>query len=141
MVEIMAKARGPKAMTDSHKAALEQGRSESRIVREYLTSVQATKRGPGRWRSEDTLRARLTAVNEELETADAFDQLMLIQERRDLEDELSRVDNERFSEIEASFVAIAKGFSARRGISYATWRDVGVPAATLKAAGITRGDV
>ncbi len=42
-------------------------------------------------------------------------------------------------DIEEAFVGVAKGYGERKGISYATWRDVGVSAATLKRAGISRG--
>ena len=41
-----------------------------------------------------------------------------------------------FDELERAFVRHAASFSARRGISYAAWRDVGVAAATLVAAGV-----
>jgi hypothetical protein len=40
--------------------------------------------------------------------------------------------------LEAEFVKVAKSYSQRQGISYATWRDVGVEASVLKAAGIPR---
>ena len=40
---------------------------------------------------------------------------------------------------EPFFVKSAKGYGERKGISYAAWREVGVSAATLKAAGISRG--
>jgi hypothetical protein len=43
------------------------------------------------------------------------------------------------SEIEESFISVAKGYGERKGISYASWRDVGVSAAVLKRAGINRG--
>ena len=39
----------------------------------------------------------------------------------------------------AARLLAAKGYSERKGISYAAWREAGVPAATLKAAGISRG--
>ena len=42
------------------------------------------------------------------------------------------------SALEATFVAHAASYGGRRGISYAAWREVGVSAATLKAAGIRR---
>jgi hypothetical protein len=42
------------------------------------------------------------------------------------------------SDLEAEFVAAAKGYSERKGISYAAWREAGVSAATLSAAGISR---
>jgi hypothetical protein len=43
------------------------------------------------------------------------------------------------SDLEAEFAKVAKSYSERRGIGYSTWRDVGVDAAALKAAGISRG--
>ena len=42
--------------------------------------------------------------------------------------------------LEAEFVKVAKSYSDSKSISYASWRDVGVPASTLKEAGISRGD-
>ena len=42
-------------------------------------------------------------------------------------------------ELEGAFVEVAKSYGERKGIAYATWRDVGVSAATLKRAGIGRG--
>ena len=42
-------------------------------------------------------------------------------------------------ELEESFVGVAKAYGERKGIAYATWRDVGVSAATLNRAGIGRG--
>jgi hypothetical protein len=63
-----------------------------------------------------------------------------VQERRDLEQELesfgSAVD---VRELEGAFVKVAKSYAERKGISYASWRDVGVSAATLTKAGIKRG--
>jgi hypothetical protein len=40
--------------------------------------------------------------------------------------------------VEAEFVAAAKSYGARKGISYATWREAGVSSAVLKKAGISR---
>lgn len=42
------------------------------------------------------------------------------------------------SDLEDAFIEVAKGYGDRKGISYATWRDVGVSAATLKRAGVSR---
>ena len=42
--------------------------------------------------------------------------------------------------LETEFVAVAKPYAQRKGISYEAWREAGVPAATLKAAGIGRGN-
>jgi hypothetical protein len=41
-----------------------------------------------------------------------------------------------FEQLERAFERVARSFSKRAGISYAAWRDVDVPAATLDAAGI-----
>ena len=41
-------------------------------------------------------------------------------------------------DLRASFVKVAKNYSARKGISYAAWREVGVDAETLREAGVSR---
>ena len=43
------------------------------------------------------------------------------------------------TELENSFVEVAKAYGDRKGISYASWREVGVTAAVLKRADIGRG--
>jgi hypothetical protein len=42
------------------------------------------------------------------------------------------------AKLEMGFVRNAKAYTKRKGISYAAWREAGVPAATLKKAGIGR---
>jgi hypothetical protein len=136
----MAAKRGPKEMTDTHKAALERGRAEGRIVRDYLEALRSNKPKRGRKRTADSINKRLAAIDEELESASAIEELQLIQERRDLQAELASLGSGvDVGEIEESFVSVAKGYGERKGISYASWRDVGVSAATLKRAGISRG--
>jgi hypothetical protein len=127
-------------MTDSHKAALERGRAEGRIVRDYLEALRSNKPKRGRKRTADSINKRLAAIDEELQSASAIEELQLIQERRDLTAELASLGSGvDVGEIEESFVNVAKGYGERKGISYASWRDVGVSAATLKRAGISRG--
>ena len=41
--------------------------------------------------------------------------------------------------LEEDFVAAARAYGERKGISYAAWREAGVDAAVLKRAGISRG--
>ena len=135
----MAK-RGPKGpLTNEHKAAMAAGRNEGRAVREYLLALRSNKPKRGRKRTADSIKARLTAIENELAEADALEELRLYQERRNLTAELegmgSGVD---MTALESEFVKVAKSYSARQGISYATWRDVGVEASVLKAAGISR---
>ncbi len=127
-------------MTDSHKAALERGRAEGRVVRDYLEALRSNKPKRGRKRTADSINKRLAAIDDELSTASAIEELQLIQERRDLNAELASLGSGiDLGEIEDSFVSVAKGYGERKGISYASWRDVGVSAATLKRAGISRG--
>jgi hypothetical protein len=40
--------------------------------------------------------------------------------------------------IEGQFVKVAQAYSARKGITYAAWRAVGVEPSVLKKAGISR---
>jgi NTP pyrophosphatase (non-canonical NTP hydrolase) len=128
-------------MTDEHKAALAKGRLEGRIVRDYLEGLRATKPKRGRKRTPETITKRLTAIDGELASATPIEELLLIQERRDLQAELAAKSNSiDMDALEAEFVGVAKSYSDSKSISYASWRDVGVPASTLKRAGISRGD-
>ena len=128
-------------MTDEHKAALAKGRMEGRIVREYLEGLRATKPKRGRKRTPETIRKQLEAVDVELASASPLDELLLVQERRDLEAELAAKSNSiDMDALESAFVDVAKSYSDSKSISYASWRDVGVPAGTLKQAGISRSD-
>ena len=136
----MAAKRGPKMpMTDEHKAALAKGRVEGRVVREYLEGLRATKPKRGRKRTAETVATRLETISAELESASPIDELLLVQERRDLRSELeSMSDIIDMKQLEAEFVALAKSYSQIKQISYHSWRDVGVEASVLKAAGISR---
>jgi hypothetical protein len=126
-------------MTDSHKAALERGRAEGRVVRDYLEALRSNKPKRGRKRTPDSISKRLDKINAELDSATAIDELQLLQERRDLQSEIATLGGGvAISDLEDAFVDVAKGYGERKGISYATWRDVGVPASTLKRANISR---
>lgn len=130
-------------MSDTHKAAMETGRAEGRIVRDYLEALRSNKPRRGRKRTTESITNRLAAISAELPTASAIEELKLVQERRDLETELAELstatDAADLAEIEASFVKVAKAYADRKGIAYASWREVGVPAAVLTKAGIGRG--
>lgn len=126
-------------MSDEHKAALERGRQEGRVVRDYLEALRTSKPKRGRKRTPDSIRARLEKIEASLSDASAIEELQLVQERRDLTNELASMsDSNDLDELEKEFVDVAKAYGERKGISYASWRDVGVSAATLKRAGISR---
>lgn len=133
-------ARRKTTMTAEHKAALAEGRAQGRAVRDYLDALDANKPKRGRKRTADSVKKRLAAVEADLGSATGIKRVELLQERRDLTSELetmgAKVD---LSAVEKGFVKAAKGYSQRKRIAYATWREAGVPAEVLKKAGITRG--
>ena len=128
-----------RSITAEHKAALAQGRLEGRVVRNYLDALRAAKPKRGRKRTAGTINKRLEVVESLLAEASPIDELRLIQERRDLTEELTTVGTGvDLGALEAEFVQIAASYGARQGISYSSWREIGVPAAVLKQAGIAR---
>ncbi len=141
IVTRMAAKQGTKSpMSAAHKAALAEGRAEGRVVKEYLEAIRANRGKPGRKRTPDSISKRLAAIGTELASASPVRELELAQERIDLERELASMGNRVDpAASEAHFVQVAATYSARKGISYAAWRAVGVDAAVLKKAGIGRG--
>lgn len=128
-----------RTMTDAHKAALAEGRELGRAVRLYLEALESSKPKRGRKRTPDSIKKRLTKINDEIPTVDAAKRLSLIQERIDLESELSGMsESVDLGQLEKSFRKAVKRYSETKGISYAAWREAGVPAAVLKAAGVKR---
>jgi len=126
-------------MSNDHKAALAKGRAEGRAVRDYLDALRANKPKRGRKRTPDSIKRRLDAIDEQLAAADALSELRLIQERRNLTDELATMGTGvDLAAVESSFADVAAGYSQRHGITYSSWREIGVPAAVLRRAGIAR---
>ena len=86
------------------------------------------------------MKKRLAQVNDDIAAADPLKRVQLIQERIDLEQALSREDETvDITALEKGFVEAAAAYSRSKGISYAAWRELGIPAPTLKKAGISRG--
>ncbi|MFZ4516932.1 MAG: hypothetical protein ACOYOP_00975 [Microthrixaceae bacterium] len=132
--------RGPKEITPEHKAAMAAGRTESRAVKNYLEALDQHRPKRGRKRTAESIDARLDKIDAELADADAMKRLSLIQERLDLLAEKDHLTGQvDLSALEEAFVGSAKAYGERKGISYAAWREVGVPAAVLTSAGIGRG--
>ena len=127
-------------MSDEHKAALAEGRAQGRAVRAYLEALETHKPKRGRKRTPESMRKRLDTIDAELDDADPMARLQMIQERMDLAAALDAAETVvDLTALEDDFAAAAKAYGDRKGISYAAWREVGVPAAMLKRAGITRG--
>lgn len=126
-------------MSDEHKAALAEGRRQGRAVRAYLDALEKHRPKRGRKRTAESVTKRLETIAETIGDAEPIDRLQMIQERIDLEAELDSMQNKAdLSELETGFVEAAKGYSDRKGITYAAWRELGVEPAVLKAAGISR---
>jgi hypothetical protein len=127
-------------MSDDHKAALAEGRTQGRAVRRYLEALDAHRPKRGRKRTADSIGRRLQRIEAELVEADPLKRLQLRQERLDLTRELDKVDTKvDLTELEKDFIAAAGSYSRRKGISYAAWREAGVSPAVLKKAGVGRG--
>ncbi len=132
-------ARRKSTMTAAHKQALAEGRELGRAVKRYLDALDQNRPRRGRKRTADSVKRRLDAVSKQLADAAPLQRLQLVQERMDLKRELdqlgARVD---LSALERDFTKAARTYSQRKGISYAAWRELGVPADVLKRAGISR---
>jgi uncharacterized protein YicC (UPF0701 family) len=129
-----------RAMTDEHKAALAEGRTESRAVKSYLEALDQTRPRRGRKRTPESIAKRLTAIDGQLDEVSALQRLQLVQERMDLQRELEQMGTTvDLSALESAFVKTAAKYAQRKGISYAAWRELGVSADVLKQAGISRG--
>lgn len=128
-----------RTVTDEHKAAMAEGRTQSRSIAAYLEALETHKPKRGRKRTAESVDKRLAAIDKSLESANPIKRLSLVQERLDLLNEKETLDgNVDISSYEDEFVTAAGGYSERKGISYAAWRELGVPAAALKRAGISR---
>ncbi len=126
-------------MSDSHKAALAEGRDQGRAVRRYLETLESNKPKRGRKRTQESVQKRLAAINEQLGDADPLTRLHLVQERMNLETELASSGNTvDLQGLEEEFVAAAGPYGARKGITYAAWRQLGVGPPVLRRAGIKR---
>jgi hypothetical protein len=127
------------ALSDEHKGALAAGRRQGNIVRRYLVALEENKPRRGRQVSRENLQSRYDEIDDKLIAADPLQRAHLIQERHNLgkrlaaQEDSSDVDIE---ELEAAFIEVAAEYGERKGLEYKTWREVGVPADVLSAAGI-----
>ena len=129
-----------RVMTDEHKAANSRARVENKAIGDYLVALEANRPKPGRKRSREHMEQRLAKATAGIATASSLQRLDLIQERIDLTKALSASSDTAvdISAQEDAFVEAAQAYSGRKGISYAAWREMGVPAAVLRRAHIAR---
>jgi len=135
----VAKRKKP-TMTADHKRALAAGREQGRSIRNYLEALESNRPRRGRKRTPDSVKRRLAKIDHELVSATPLQRLQLVQERMDLHHELERLSaTTDTAALERAFSKVAKAYSERKSISYAAWRELGVPPEVLRRAGIKRG--
>jgi hypothetical protein len=129
------KKTGPKAPpTPEHLAALAQGRTEGKAIREYLTAVNAQgKRQRGRQpKGAADIQAQIDA------TDDPVERIRLRPALRAAQDREAAGSEQDMATLEEAFVKYAGSYSQRFGLTYGDWRMEGIAPAVLKAAGISR---
>jgi hypothetical protein len=131
--------RGKGSVTEEHKAAMAQGRVEGRAISSYLDALEQHKPKRGRKRTAESIDKQLADIDDKLASANAITRLGLVQQKLDLQRERESIGASiDLSKFEEAFIAAAKGYSERKGISYAAWREIGVPSDVLKRAGVSR---
>ena len=114
-------------------------RNASKAVAEYLESLELHKPKRGRKRTEQSIRKELEGVEEKLAEATpgrkpswAEKKVRLTVELEALQSKPDHPDKER------AFIKEAARYSKQKAISYAAWRELGVPPEVLKKAGVSR---
>jgi len=111
----MAPAKG-RELSPSHKAAMAEGRSQSRVVSKYLDALESHKPKRGRRRTPESMKAKLANIDEKIGEASAIKRLELVQERINIEKDLANAEATfDISDLENAFVAIAGSYGASKG--------------------------
>ena len=126
-----------KQLSSSHKAKMAEGRRQTRVVESYLRHLEQAA-SPKKRVSPKDLAAEVKKVEAELDAADGIDKLALLQRREDLQRLALEAEPEDDGGLEEQFIAVASAYGDRKGVSYSTWREFGVPKHVLEAAGIAR---
>ena len=138
------RGRGPRPgyePTDEHKAAMAVGRKQAKIVGDYLDALEAFTPRRGRPVDTDAIEGKIANIKATIDDKSPIARLHAQQQLIDLEAQLEKLtatDETDLAKLEEEFIAIAEAYAERKGISYQAFRREGVPASTLKRAGITR---
>ncbi|MBA2608863.1 MAG: hypothetical protein H0U92_08000, partial [Actinobacteria bacterium] len=111
----------------------------ARIVRRYLSALDARKPGRTSARTAESIQHRMHQVDTLLLSADPVQRLHLTQERIDLHAEQLRLNTSAggdFDALEKAFVRVARNYGDRHDVMYSAWRQVGVDNEVLGKAGI-----
>lgn len=111
----------------------------ARIVRRYLSALDAQKPGRTAARTVESVLHRIHQIDTLLLSADPVQRLHLTQERIDLHAEQLRLQTSNsgeFEDLQKAFIRVARAYGDRHDITYSAWRQVGVDAEVLNKAGI-----
>jgi len=127
------------AMSAEHKAAIAQGRRESKAIKAYLEAISVPKRR-GRPVTPEGLESRIADLDQRIrEESDPLARVDLYQTRIDAQDALDQLTaTVDIDALEVGFVEYAASYSTRKGITWPAWREAGVSAGVLRAAGVKR---
>jgi hypothetical protein len=127
------------AMSAEHKAAIAQGRREAKAIKAYLEAISVPKRR-GRPMTPEGLEARIAELDDRIrDEGDPLARVDLYQARLDAQASLDQLSaTVDVDALEAGFVEYAASYSTRKGITWPAWREAGVSAEVLRAAGIKR---
>lgn len=129
-------------MSNQHKKALAQGREQGRTIRRYLDALARQRPKRGRRRTPESINRQLRETIDQLASARSLARVELLQRRIDLETEIAMLGRDGagdLAKLEAGFVAAAKSYSERKGITAQAWLQGGVPREVLRQAGLTGG--
>jgi len=137
----MAPSKKPKrVMTEAHKKAIADSRNQARTVEMYLLVLNDNSTGnKGRRLSQSDMKKELAIIDSKIRSRkiSPLEMLKLTQKAMDLRASIAASEsNNVVKELEKAFVKVGAAYSARHGIKAQAWRQVGVPASVLKAAGI-----
>lgn len=107
-------------------------------MKRYLEALR--RRRPGRPVTAESLQKKIADLGAKIAAEeDPLKAVDLRQSRIEAQKALAKAQSMAdMSELEKDFTKNARSYSQRKGISYAAWREAGVPAAVLKKAGIKR---
>jgi hypothetical protein len=127
-------------MSEEHKAQLNTGREQSRIVREYLTAIESNRPRRGRKRTVESTEKRIRSLDERLAAeTDPLKRLQYLAERTQLEGVLEGLsDSPDLVQLEKAFIAVVGDYSVRKNITFEVWKQVGVPVNVLREGNVPR---
>lgn len=127
------------AMSAEHKAAIAQGRRETKAIKAYLEAISVPRRR-GRPITPETLETKIADLDQRIRDEDnPLARVELFQARLDAQEALDQLTaTVDLDALEVGFIEYAGSYSERKGLTWPAWREAGVSAEVLRAAGIKR---